>query len=77
MLQCTVGEGRKAGDGGDVLNSKSRVTVLPNLSTEYQGNFGDFDLLITETFDAGLFGEHVLESLYHAHKVLINPTSRD
>ena len=64
-------------DDGDNVNNKSRVTVLPNLSTDYQGNFGDFDLLITETFDAGLFGEHVLESLYHAHKVLINKTSRD
>jgi hypothetical protein len=30
------------------------------------------DLLITETFDAGGFGEHVLETLDHAWKYLLN-----
>ena len=29
------------------------------------------DVLVTETFDAGLFGEHVLEILDHAHKHLL------
>ena len=29
------------------------------------------DILVTETFDAGLFGEHVLEILDHAHKHLL------
>lgn len=30
------------------------------------------DLLVTETFDAGAFGEHVLETLDHAWKYLLN-----
>jgi hypothetical protein len=34
------------------------------------------DLLVTETFDAGLFGEHVLETLDHAHKELLAEKAR-
>ena len=47
---------------------------MPCLSTSLEESESlklEFDLLITETFDAGLFGEHVLETLDHAHKKLL------
>ena len=31
------------------------------------------DLLVTETFDSGLLGEHVLESLAHAWQTFLTP----
>ena len=31
------------------------------------------DLLVTETFDGGLLGEHVLESLAHAWQTFLTP----
>jgi len=33
------------------------------------------DVLVTETFDAGLLGEHVLESLLHAWHTFLHPSS--
>ena len=45
-----------------------------------QKNFSQFrfdvcqvDILVTETFDAGLLGEHVLESLAHAWQNFLSP----
>ena len=51
---------------------------MPRLSTSLEESESlkfEFDLLITETFDAGLFGEHVLETLDHAHKNLLSKDS--
>lgn len=33
------------------------------------------DLIVTETFDCGLFGEHILETLQHALKNLVREQS--
>ena len=53
-----------------------RIRVLPCLSTSLEEESDKFDLLITETFDAGLFGEHIAETLDHAHKKLLHNKSK-
>ena len=50
---------------------------MPCLSTSLKkSESAKFDLLITETFDAGLFGEHIAETLDHAHKKLLHNKSK-
>ena len=56
-------------------NWSERICVLPRLSTSLKDS-AKFDLLITETFDAGLFGEHIAETLDHAHKKLLHNNSK-
>ena len=38
--------------------------------------FSRISLVVTETMDAGLFGEHILETLSHAWKYLLLPHGR-
>ena len=47
------------------------IQVVNQLSTHIQTE-AKFDVLVTETFDAGLLGEHVLETLDHAWKHLLH-----
>ncbi|CAH0722966.1 unnamed protein product, partial [Brenthis ino] len=51
------------------------VVVINKMSTSmnYTEIGGKRSLLITELFDAGLFGEHVLQSLSHAWENLLTP----
>ena len=47
------------------------INLIEKLSTHISKNEikkGSIDILVTETFDAGLLGEHVLETLDHAFK---------
>lgn len=37
---------------------------------------GRVDLIVTETLDAGAFGEGILQTLHHAHKHLLRPNGR-
>lgn len=62
------------------LDSKSlkelKIGVFSCLPTSTNVKSAMFDLLITETFDAGLFGEHIAETLDHAHKNLLHNKSK-
>ena len=64
----------------DVLlaNQEERVRLIPKLSSEM--NSSDIperlSLLVTETFDSGLLGEHCLESLRHAIENFMTPDFR-
>ena len=53
----------------------ARVKLIPKLSVDMdQEDVPEkVSLIVTETFDAGLLGEHVLETLHHAHKHLLAP----
>ena len=53
----------------------ARVTLVAKLSTDMEPSevAGPVDLLVTETFDAGLLGEGVLASLAHAWAALLTP----
>merc|ERR1719266_376815 len=53
----------------------SRVRLIPQLSLDMdKADIPEqVDILVTETFDAGLLGEHVLESLAHAWKNFLTP----
>ena len=53
------------------------IQVVHSLSTHLKSDDGEtFDVLVTETFDAGLFGEHILETLDHAWKNLLHTQSK-
>ena len=52
------------------------IQIIHSLSTHLKNDDGPFDVLVTETFDAGLFGEHVLETLDHAWKNLLHTQSK-
>lgn len=54
------------------------VVILNSMSTDldYGKIGGKHSVLVTELFDAGLFGEHVLQSLSHAHENLLNSSPR-
>ena len=54
---------------------KDRIELHNKLSTHLKLD-QPIDVLITETFDAGLLGEHVLEILDHAWKHLLHSKSR-
>ena len=61
-----------------VNNCQEIIHFIPKLSINL--NEGDvpskFSLVVTETFDSGLFGEHVLETLHHAHHNLLADNGR-
>lgn len=59
-------------------NGYEEIIVVNKLSTtmNYRDVGGKRSLLITEMFDAGLFGEHVLQSLSHAWEYLISSAGR-
>ncbi|XP_041974232.1 protein arginine N-methyltransferase 9-like [Aricia agestis] len=54
------------------------VVVVNKLSTtmNYKDIGGKRSLLITEVFDAGLFGEHILQSLSHAWENLLSKNAK-
>ncbi|KAL1510043.1 hypothetical protein ABEB36_004699 [Hypothenemus hampei] len=52
-------------------NKRNNVKVLNTLSTKYTRPPVRCNLLMTEIFDCALFGEKMLDSLLHAHEVLI------
>ena len=51
-----------------------KISVLSELFYGITDNFSFFsaDILVTETFDAGLFGEGILPTLCHAWSKLLN-----
>ncbi|KAJ0181445.1 hypothetical protein K1T71_003530 [Dendrolimus kikuchii] len=59
-------------------NDIDNIVVVNKLSTsmDYKDIGGKRSLLITELFDAGLFGEHILQTLSHAWEYLINNVGR-
>lgn len=59
-------------------NKIERFVLINKLSTEIELKEigGKRSLLLTEMFDAGLFGEHVLQSLIHAWENMINDDGR-
>ena len=62
----------------NVNNCEEKIKCIPKLSINL--NEEDvpekFSLIVTETFDSGLFGEHVLEILHHAHLNLLAQDGR-
>ena len=51
--------------------SVKKINLIQKLSThisEKEIPKGSVDILLTETFDAGLLGEHIFETLDHAFK---------
>ncbi|CAK1600284.1 unnamed protein product [Parnassius mnemosyne] len=54
------------------------MIILNKMSTSmnYKDIGGKRSLLITEMFDAGLFGEHILQTLSHAWEYLLSNTGR-
>ena len=58
-----------------VIQKQSVIQIAHSLSTHLKSD-EKFDVLVTETFDAGLFGEHVLETLDHAWKNLLHSQSK-
>lgn len=54
-------------------HQRQEVIVVNNMSTDmdYRDIGGKRSLLVTELFDAGLFGEHILQSISHAREHLI------
>ena len=54
--------------------SGSNIRLIPKLSTNLADDEVEdkFSLIISETFDAGLLGEHILETVHHAHNHLMN-----
>ena len=64
---------------GLTYNKIESIRVLPKLSTELSPQDmmnNKADVLITETFDAGLFGEHCLEIIDHAWKNLLKEDAK-
>ena len=59
---------------GNVIKVIEKLSTHVDAETEMGG--GKADLLITETFDCGLLGEHALEILDHAWKYLINSAGK-
>lgn len=59
-------------------NGAKQVEIIQKMSTNmsYRDIGGKRSLLITEMFDAGLFGEHILQTLSHAWEHLINNVGR-
>lgn len=61
-----------------IENACEHFVIFNKLSTEMQSREvgGKRSLLITEMFDAGLFGEHILQSLIHAWENLMSDVGR-
>uniref|UniRef100_A0A2A4J975 Protein arginine N-methyltransferase domain-containing protein n=1 Tax=Heliothis virescens TaxID=7102 RepID=A0A2A4J975_HELVI len=59
-------------------NGYDHCVVINKMSTEMQPDEigGKHSLLVTEMFDAGLFGEHILQSILHAWEHLISDDGR-
>ena len=53
----------------------ARVRLIPKLSVDMdqQDVPEKVSMIVTETFDSGLLGEHVLQTLHHAHQHLLAP----
>lgn len=80
--------GVTACDGSEVMkrladmitqdNGYEQIIVVNKLSTtmDYKDIGGKRSLVIMELFDAGLFGEHVLETMSHAWEYLISVVGR-
>ncbi|XP_023335504.1 protein arginine N-methyltransferase 9 isoform X2 [Eurytemora carolleeae] len=72
VMAITAADVFRLNPGGNVIK------LLPKLSTDltHEDIPEHVQLLVTETFDAGLLGEHVLQSLQHAwSNLLIHPSS--
>lgn len=69
-MACTVFEENNVAAEARIINKHSTDLTVP----------GDLDervtLIVTETFDSGLFGEHVLKSLDHAWEHLLDKQAR-
>ncbi|RZB40208.1 protein arginine N-methyltransferase 9, partial [Asbolus verrucosus] len=52
--------------------SLKNVSLHPHNSNEVTKIICPYDLIVTEIFDAGLFGENCLESIHHALSLFIN-----
>ncbi|KAM3960117.1 protein arginine N-methyltransferase 9 [Aphomia sociella] len=59
-------------------NRKQEIIIINKMSTSmsYHDVGGRRTLVITEMFDAGLFGEHVLQTLAHAWEYLMSNTAK-
>jgi type II protein arginine methyltransferase len=59
-------------------NNKHDIVIVNNMSTtmNYRDIGGKRSLVVTEMFDAGLFGEHILQTLCHAWEYFTIPTTR-
>ncbi|XP_059049541.1 protein arginine N-methyltransferase 9-like [Achroia grisella] len=59
-------------------NHRPEIIVINSMSTSlnYHDVGGRRTLVMTEMFDAGLFGEHVLQTLAHAHECLMSNTGK-
>lgn len=54
----------------------TELTAADLTSGDADPDDGRVDLLVTETLDAGVFGEGILQTLHHAHEHLLRPNSR-
>lgn len=52
-------------------NHRLNVKVINRLSTKFSEPPAKCNLLVTEIFDCAIFGERMLESILHAHHILI------
>ena len=61
-----------------LINQEKRVRLIQKLSTDMTSSDVPerLSLLVTETFDSGLLGEHVLQSVYHAIQNFLTPEYR-
>lgn len=59
-------------------NNMPDIVIVSKMSTtmNYRDIGGKRSLVVTEMFDAGLFGEHVLQTLSHAWEFFTIPTTR-
>lgn len=59
-------------------NGKHDIVIVNKMSTtmNYRDIGGKRSIVVTEMFDAGLFGEHILQTLAHAWEYFTIPTSR-
>ncbi len=63
----------------EATHQERLIKVVPKLSLDLTTEDlpgGGFDVLVTETFDSGLLGEHCLDIVDHAWKRLLRPGSR-
>ncbi|XP_026764373.2 protein arginine N-methyltransferase 9-like [Galleria mellonella] len=59
-------------------NYRQEIIIINKMSTSmnYHDVGGRRTLVVTEMFDAGLFGEHVLQTLAHAHECLMSNSAK-
>lgn len=59
-----------------LIECHSTNLTAADLTSDGAGDDGRVDLIVTETLDAGVFGEGILQTLHHAHEHLLRPNGR-